>query len=105
MDPARNMSCPDNAFRKIGPIVGRERTTEVITVADIISGSCQPITLMMGTSAILTGYLYSRRLSLTPLARAVITYCCLNSSMSVPRMIRINQAVPAVPTTIIGTHK
>jgi len=90
------------ACRSIGPMVGRLITMEVRVAPDMICGRRPPIPLTMGLIAIRIGYLKRSVRSLTPLARAVITYCFCNSSSRLPRITRIIPAVPDVPMTMMG---
>ena len=78
---------------------------ETMADPDTIAGSKVPIVLMMGFRAIRNGYFKINFHSLTPFARAVITYSFSNSSKSKLLYILIIPAVPAVPITITGTGK
>ena len=51
MLPARNMSCASRAWNRIGPVVCRLSTMEVIVSPDTIAGSTQPMPLMIGFTA------------------------------------------------------
>ena len=74
----------------------------VMVSPDTITGSVQPMVLMIGLSAMRTGYFISSRPSPIPLARAVITYWRRSSSSRLPRITRTISAVPAVPITSSG---
>ncbi|MBA7716957.1 hypothetical protein ES703_126042 [subsurface metagenome] len=100
--PARYISWHNSARRSKGPVVGKFSTIAVMVSPEIIAGSVQPIVLIIGLTATLTGYLNSKVLSATPLARATMTYCFLNSSSRQLLITRISPAVPAVPITIMG---
>ena len=104
MEPAKYMSWFSKARNSKGPVVGKPKTTAVITEPEIIPGRTQPIVLISGLRAIRTGYLSRLVQGATPLARAVKTYCLGNSSSRLPRIIRIRPAVPPVPITITGIH-
>ena len=104
-EDAKNMSWNCSAVNSIGPTVGRPITSEVMISPETITGSSQPMVLMIGLMATRTGYLNSRLPSRTPLARAVITYCFSSSSSSVARITRMMPAVPAVPTMTIGSGR
>src|SRR5437016_4775842 len=101
-DPARYMSWLRRASSSIGPVVGRDITTETIAAPEITCGSSEPISEMNGLSAIRKGYLNSVLSGRRPLARAVTTYCFCNSSSRLARNLRIMLAVPAVPMTMTG---
>src|SRR4029077_14759201 len=90
------------ASSSIGPVVGKDMTTETIAAPEITCGKRDPISEMNGLSAIRKGYLISVLIGGRPLARAVTTYCFCNSSRRLARNLRIMLAVPAVPMTMTG---
>ena len=104
MLPARYISWARIALSRIGPVVCRLRTMEISTSPETIPGSTHPIVLIMGLIAVRTGYFNKIRVSGSPLARAVITYCFCNSSNRFPRMTRIVPPVPARPIRIMGSQ-
>ena len=73
MLPARNMSWLSSASTNSGATVGRPMTSDTRSSPDTNAGKVQPIVLMIGLSAIRTGYRNRRRCSETPLARATVT--------------------------------
>src|SRR5271166_4244494 len=101
-DPARYMSWLRSASSSIGPVVGKDITTETIAAPEITCGKREPISEMNGLRAIRNGYLNSTLRGGSPLARAVTTYCFCNSSSRLARNRRIMLAVPAVPMTMTG---
>ena len=86
-------------------MVGRLSTTETIVAPEIKSGKEKPTVLIKGLSATRTGYFQSSSPSVSPLARAVITYGLCNSSSRLARIIRISPAVPPSPRTSVGTQR
>ena len=105
MAPARNMSWPRSDDSSSGPMVGRLSTTATIAPPDTNSGNTHATVLTIGLIATRTGYLNSSRVSSTPLARAVITYCLRSSSSRVARMMRCRPAMPPRPITSTGTGR
>src|SRR5215472_16985254 len=101
-DPARCMSWLRSASSSIGPVVGRDITTETIAAPEIMCGNREPISEINGLRAIRSGYLNRALSGGSPLARAVTTYCFCNSSSRLARNRRIMLAVPAVPMTMTG---
>src|SRR6516164_7906356 len=101
-EPARYMSWLRSASSSIGPVVGKDITTETIAAPEITCGKREPISEMNGFRAIRNGYLNSTLRGGSPFARAVTTYCFCNSSSRLARNRRIMLAVPAVPMTMTG---
>src|SRR6202007_3090243 len=104
-EPARYMSWLRSASSSIGPVVGKDITTETIAAPEITCGSREPISEMNGLRAIRSGYLNNTLRGGNPLARAVTTYCFCNSSSRLARNRRIMLAVPAVPMTMTGIQR
>ena len=86
----------------MGASVGSPSTIEVSSSPLTSVGSVQPSVLIAGLIAMRNGYLYTIFCSDRPLERATITYCLLSSSSRFARIVRIRNAVPAVPTIRAG---
>ena len=81
--------CPWSKARKNrGPVVGRDITIPTRADSEIIFGISRAITLIKGLIATRTAYRLTTLLSLRPLARAVVIYCCPRTSSRLPRIIR-----------------
>src|SRR5215472_3949248 len=104
-EPARYMSWLRSASSSIGPVVGRDITTETIAAPEITCGRSEPISEIKGLRAIRSGYLNNNLSGRRPFARAVTTYCFCNSSSKLARSRRIMLAVPAVPITTTGIQR
>ena len=104
-EPARYMSWLRSASISIGPVVGRESTTDTTAAPDTTWGNRLPMSATKGLRAIRRGYLTSSRIRGIPFARAVTTYCLRSSSRRFARSLRIIPAVPDVPITTTGIHR
>ena len=96
------MSWLFSAASSIGPVVGSDSTTAVISAPEITAGKRLPMSEMKKLSASRIGYLRSSLPGGRPLARPVTTYCFCSSSSRFARILRIMPAVPPVPITITG---
>ena len=61
--------------------------------------------VIIGLTALRSACLSSTTRSVSPLARAVVVYCCPSTSSMLPRMMRVSPAVMAVEITSAGTTK
>src|SRR5690625_699620 len=85
-------------------MVGRLITTDTTRPPDRRRGKYQPRVLTTGAIATRVGYFMTIRQPDRPLARAISVYGLLSSSSRLARTTRAIWAVPATPSTIMGSQ-